>query len=471
MIAPAGVVGPVAHARRRGPGGTGRTRRAAAVAAAPIAMPGSAVLGIVAVVALVSVVAVTVGPVAAATVCVALGCLARAVRRERARRRQARVRACAEDFLAAFAAELDAGGPHGNALRAAARGIDELGIAPDHHPGWIPLDRLADTLAGPDDPGVTLCRNEAGAVRQLGIAYQVCTMVGARLAPVTTMLATLARADAVRAGELAAALAGPRSSGRLVAALPLAGIALGSLAGAQPLHTLLATPAGNACLLAGGLADLAGLRWLRSFADRVERRVAPVAMDAARTGGPTSGPTSIASGRERLLADLPLALDLIAACLRGGGTVVSAMVAVGAANGGVLGRELRRAAEELAAGADALAACDRLVAATVASGRAARLARLVRRDPRASPGSRWTAMMRAAVAAFDRAQTSGAKPAAALVRLAQRARDEAHAESIAAARRAGVLAVAPLGLCFLPAFLLLGVVPVVLGSLPNLLPA
>jgi tight adherence protein B len=376
------------------------------------------------------------------------------------------VRACAEDFLAAYAAELDAGGPHGHALRVAARGIDELGSAPGR-PGWIALDRLADTLAGPDDPGVTLCRTEAGAVRQLGIAYQVCTLVGARLAPITTMLATLARADAVRAGELAAALAGPRSSGRLVAALPLAGIALGSLAGAQPLHTLLTTPAGNACLLAGGLADLAGLRWLRSFADRVERRVAPVAMDAART----DNPTSIAAGRDRLLADLPLALDLIAACLRGGGTVVSAMVAVGAANGGELGRELRRAADELAAGADALAACDRLIAATVGSGRAARLARLLGRDPRASPGSRWTVMMRAAVAAFDRAQTSGAKPAAALVRLAQRARDEAHAESIAAARRAGVLAVAPLGLCFLPAFLLLGVVPVVLGSLPNLLPA
>ena len=32
-----------------------------------------------------------------------------------------------------------------------------------------------------------------------------------------------------------------------------------------------------------------------------------------------------------------------------------------------------------------------------------------------------------------------------------------------AARRVGVLAVAPLGLCFLPAFVLLGVVPVVIG--------
>ncbi|NJA60175.1 translation initiation factor IF-2, partial [Streptomyces sp. NEAU-H3] len=33
----------------------------------------------------------------------------------------------------------------------------------------------------------------------------------------------------------------------------------------------------------------------------------------------------------------------------------------------------------------------------------------------------------------------------------------------AAARRAGVLVTAPLGLCFLPAFLILGVAPVLLG--------
>lgn len=454
MNTPTAVERPAARDRHGRPRGAAGTNRSAVVVAAP-----AAVLGVVAVLVL------TAGPVAAVTVGVALGCLRRALRRGQARRRQARVRAYAEDFLAAFAAELDAGGPHGQALRAAASGVDELGSASGRDSGRVPLDELAAMLTAADDPGVVLCRSEADAVRQLGIAYQVCTLVGARLGPVTTMLASLARADAVRAGELAAALAGPRSSGRLVAALPLAGIALGSLAGSHPLHTLLATPAGNACLLAGGLIDLVGLRWLRSFADQVERRAGPVAMDAARGGGPGD----LGSGRERLLADLPLALDLIAACLRGGGTLVSALAAVGAANGGVLGTQLRRAADALAAGADAHTACAPLIAATVARSRAARLSQLLGRGPRAS--SRWTVMTRAAVAAFDRAQTSGAKPAAALVRLAQRARDEAHAESIAAARRAGVLAVAPLGLCFLPAFLLLGVVPVVLGSLPNLLPA
>jgi hypothetical protein len=51
----------------------------------------------------------------------------------------------------------------------------------------------------------------------------------------------------------------------------------------------------------------------------------------------------------------------------------------------------------------------------------------------------------------------------AVSRLAAEVRAERRSAAEQAARRVGVLAVAPLGLCFLPAFLLLGVVPVVVG--------
>ncbi|CAO5257173.1 type II secretion system F family protein [Frankia sp. AgKG'84/4] len=404
------------------------------------------------------------GPVAAGVVAVAGVCLRRALRRGRQRRRQVEVRARAEDFLASFAAELDAGVPPGPALRAAAGTLGDLGTTVEPAAGWIPLDQLAVELTGTDDPGVVLCRMEAPTVRQLGIAYQVCTRAGARLSPAAAMLAALARADAVRAGELSAALAGPRASGRLVAALPVAGITLGSLAGAAPLHALATTPGGIACLVVGGLADLAGLRWLRAFADGVERRAVPVALDAAGSQ-PRASP---AAERSQVIADLPLALDLIAVCLRGGSTVGASLAAVGTATGGALGRELCAAASALGATADVTTACASLIAA-VSTRRTDPLARLLRRSRASS--SRWPAVAQAAVAAFERAQASGARPAAALTRLAERARDDAQAEIIAAARRAGVLAVAPLGLCFLPAFLLLGVVPVVLGSLPGLLPA
>jgi pilus assembly protein TadC len=69
----------------------------------------------------------------------------------------------------------------------------------------------------------------------------------------------------------------------------------------------------------------------------------------------------------------------------------------------------------------------------------------------------------AAARALARAAEGGAPVAAAVSRLADDARRRARADGEAAARRVGVVAVAPLGLCFLPAFVLLGVVPVVAG--------
>ena len=59
--------------------------------------------------------------------------------------------------------------------------------------------------------------------------------------------------------------------------------------------------------------------------------------------------------------------------------------------------------------------------------------------------------------------------AGAVVRLAEQAREGARVRGQQAAERAGVLAVGPLGLCFLPAFVLLGVVPVVAGLVGPLL--
>lgn len=59
-------------------------------------------------------------------------------------------------------------------------------------------------------------------------------------------------------------------------------------------------------------------------------------------------------------------------------------------------------------------------------------------------------------------------PAAALLRsAAEDLRDDHAAESLAAAERLGVRLVVPLGVCVLPAFVLVGVVPVVIGILSS----
>ena len=62
-----------------------------------------------------------------------------------------------------------------------------------------------------------------------------------------------------------------------------------------------------------------------------------------------------------------------------------------------------------------------------------------------------------------RSASSGAALADGIAELAEQSRDDAAHAAAAAAERAGVLIAGPLGLCFLPAFVCLGIVPVVAG--------
>jgi len=66
-------------------------------------------------------------------------------------------------------------------------------------------------------------------------------------------------------------------------------------------------------------------------------------------------------------------------------------------------------------------------------------------------------------AAFERSTRTGAPIRVVLNRVADDLASERARRLEAAARAVGIRAVAPLGLCFLPAFLLIGVVPVVAG--------
>ncbi|QXJ26657.1 type II secretion system F family protein [Actinomadura graeca] len=144
----------------------------------------------------------------------------------------------------------------------------------------------------------------------------------------------------------------------------------------------------------------------------------------------------------RLVADLPVAVDLLAACLRGGTPWHDAVEAVADAVGGPLGDALRGVAVQIRLGADPADAW--LVLA---------------KDPVLAP------LARAAV----RGVSSGAALAPSLSRLARDQRRIARTTAAARARAAGIRALAPLGLCFLPAFVLLGVVPAIAGIASTIL--
>ncbi|MBK5305510.1 MAG: type II secretion system F family protein [Frankiaceae bacterium] len=187
-----------------------------------------------------------------------------------------------------------------------------------------------------------------------------------------------------------------------------------------------------ACVVAGlGVAVVVGLP------------VGPLLGLAVAAAGPLLlarlEPAAARRDREQLTRDLPLVLDLLAACLAGGSSLSSAAAAVGAAVPGPCGRRLASVHSALSVGTppgDAWL----LLAGSDAD------------DPLA-PSARLLA----------RAADGGTPISAAVGRQDGEARATAVAAGAHAARRVGVLVVAPLGLCFLPAFVLLGIVPVLAG--------
>ncbi|MGW0578520.1 type II secretion system F family protein [Streptomyces sp. NPDC002920] len=133
---------------------------------------------------------------------------------------------------------------------------------------------------------------------------------------------------------------------------------------------------------------------------------------------------------------LPLAADLLAACIAAGAGPVIAAQAVGEALGGPVGERLARGAAEVRLGGEPATAWRRLASVRGAEA----LARLL-----------------------ERADVSGLPAAGPVARLAADARADWTRAATARARRAAVLVAAPVGLCFLPAFVAVGIVPVVIG--------
>lgn len=147
--------------------------------------------------------------------------------------------------------------------------------------------------------------------------------------------------------------------------------------------------------------------------------------------------------RRRAAADLPFALDLLASALAAGAPTATATGAVGAALDGPLGERLAQVGRALTLGG--------------------------------APATAWLAVRdvpggdRLADAAI-RSADSGAGLARVFGRVAADLRANERHEQEATVQRASVLLVLPLGLCFLPAFVVGGLVPVVASTLGAVLP-
>jgi Flp pilus assembly protein TadB len=147
-------------------------------------------------------------------------------------------------------------------------------------------------------------------------------------------------------------------------------------------------------------------------------------------------PAAVRRRREALEAALPLAVDLIAACLHAGRPPAQAAQVVAQAIEGPLGDELAVLAARLSLGADPVG----VWRGVDADHPLASLARVMARS-----------------------LETGAPASQGLTRLADDLRRDRRAGVDKAARSVGVRATAPLGLCFLPAFVLIGIVPAVVS--------
>jgi pilus assembly protein TadC len=149
-------------------------------------------------------------------------------------------------------------------------------------------------------------------------------------------------------------------------------------------------------------------------------------------------PPSVRRRREQTRADLPHVVGLLASALRAGAATGEAVGVVCEALPGAAGDRLAPVAARLALGVDPIRVWEQLAA-----------------DDALGPLGR----------ALARAQATGAPVVRSVERLAEDLAAGARAEVEDRARAVGVKAALPLGLCLLPAFVLIGIVPLVAGML------
>lgn len=160
-----------------------------------------------------------------------------------------------------LAAELRGGLPMTTAVRRCCASDPELAAV-------VSAAELGGDIAG----ALRLAARRPGAegLRAVAAAWDVGGSSGAALASVLDRVARGLRDDADARAEVQAALGPPRATAKMLAALPVMGLALGASIGAHPVAFLLGTSWGLACLSAGVLLALLGLWWVERLATAAE---------------------------------------------------------------------------------------------------------------------------------------------------------------------------------------------------------
>jgi tight adherence protein B len=183
----------------------------------------------------------------------------RGFRTRAARRGQLVAASAIADGLGALVTELRAGAHPAAAAAGAAQDAEE--------PASAVLAGISSTarLGGDVDQaltGLALARPELRTpLAQLARAWQLADRHGVPLADVLEAVRRDLDRRVTFARQIRARMAGPEASAAVLAALPVFGVLLGQLSGADPLRVLTSTPVGQVLLVIGALLVCAGLLW------------------------------------------------------------------------------------------------------------------------------------------------------------------------------------------------------------------
>ncbi|MDO5672941.1 MAG: type II secretion system F family protein [Actinomycetaceae bacterium] len=253
----------------------------------------------------------------------------------------------------------------------------------------------------------------AATVPALRAACRVSHKVGAPLAQVLDTCATAITQAAEDRGERDIALAAPRATARLLGGLPLLALLLGHAVGADPLGILLSGSIGTLVICVGIGLMVAGNIWTRALVKQAMEPPGRTPIDEGVLLVLTSSILDCGASIPNTIEALAWALDVQE--LKGVGTLL------------ILGASWEEA------------------------------------WARAGPG--YARLSRA----LEPAWVDGSAPSALLLRAANQLRRTRAQENKKAAQKLSVQLVMPLGLCLLPAFMAIGLAPVIISTAQGML--
>ncbi|MFI7691434.1 type II secretion system F family protein [Nonomuraea sp. NPDC049655] len=170
------------------------------------------------------------------------------------------------ELCQSLSAELAAGRTPGEALTRAIAAVD----FPDP-------EALRPALAAARDGGDVSAALTAAApaqggegLRRLAACWDVSLTVGAGMSALVERVGGTLRAAQAHRQDVAAQLAGPRTTARMLAALPVLGLVMAGALNMHPLSFLFGTLPGLLCLLSGVALDVCGLWWTHRMATKAQ---------------------------------------------------------------------------------------------------------------------------------------------------------------------------------------------------------